>query len=359
MVENVYSSNSMRFLHRLNLRYIWIVLLWMYIGSIWIWFVLRLVFFDRIWWLSLLNTNAFYLLIPVIIFLPIAIRFRLKRKISKCIIAGLILPGILFIYFFGYLLIPPQLKSKLITKESSSSIDSTPTKFKAMTFNVLFKNEKYSKIAQTIRSSNPDVIGLQEVQSHHIEALKQILIEYPYVVIHPVPKYHNIAFFSRLPIESVNILPESSIERGMSIVVKIQNQLLTVIITHLTPNYIPPEQQNQYSYQLQSRYTKRAAEIDYLLQFIHRNPHPSIVLCDCNLTDTSQTYPQLVRGLSDSFAEAGWGFGHTFQGEDWKFPLQRLDYIWHSDRLTAVDAYVGEDGGSDHLPLVANFHYLH
>jgi vancomycin resistance protein VanJ len=83
------------------------------------------------------------------------------------------------------------------------------------------------------------------------------------------------------------------------------------------------------------------------------------VLCDCNLTDTSQTYPQLTRGLSDSFAEAGWGFGQTFQGEDWKFPLQRLDYIWHTDRLTAVDAYVGEDGGSDHLPLLANFHYLH
>jgi vancomycin resistance protein VanJ len=256
MWGNIQSTNSMNVSNSWNLRRISIVLLWIYIGSIWAWFVLRLVFFDRIWWLSLLNTNAFYLLIPVIVFLPIAIRLGLKRKISKYIIAGLMLPGILFIYFFGYLLIPPQIKSKLIVKENSSSIDSSPTKFKAMTFNLLFKNENHSKIAQTIRSSNPDVIGLQEVQSHHIEALKQILTEYPYVVIHPVPKYHNIAFFSRLPIESVNILPESSIERGMSIVVKIQDRLLTVIVTHLTPNYIPPEQQDQYSYQLQSRYTK-------------------------------------------------------------------------------------------------------
>lgn len=349
----------MNFLRRLNLRHMPIALLWLYIGSIWNWFALRLVFFDRVWWLSLLNTNAFYLLIPVIIFLSIAIQFRLKQNNSKYIIFGLILPGVLFVYFFGYLLIPPQIKSKLLARERSSSIDSSRHKFRAMTFNVLFKNKNYSKIAQTIRSSNPDLIALQEAQPDHIQALKQILTEYPYVAVHPVPKFHNIALFSRLPIESINILPESSIERGMSVVVKSQDRLLTVIVTHLTPNYVPPEQQDQYSYQLQKRYNKRGTEIDYLLQFIDRNPHPSIVLCDCNLTDTSQTYPQLTQKLSDSFAETGWGLGHTFQGEDWKIPLQRLDYIWHTDRLTAIDAYVGEDGGSDHLPLVANFHYLH
>jgi vancomycin resistance protein VanJ len=83
------------------------------------------------------------------------------------------------------------------------------------------------------------------------------------------------------------------------------------------------------------------------------------VLCDCNLTDTSQAYPQMAQGLSDSFAQVGWGFGHTFQGEEWKFPLQRLDYIWHTDRLNAIDAYVGKDGGSDHLPILANFDYFH
>jgi endonuclease/exonuclease/phosphatase (EEP) superfamily protein YafD len=63
------------------------------------------------------------------------------------------------------------------------------------------------------------------------------------------------------------------------------------------------------------------------------------------------------KGLSDSFAQVGWGLGHTFQGEEWKFPLQRLDYIWHTNRLTAIDAYVGADGGSDHLPLLVDLHF--
>jgi vancomycin resistance protein VanJ len=43
--------------------------------------------------------------------------------------------------------------------------------------------------------------------------------------------------------------------------------------------------------------------------------------------------------------------------EEWQFPLQRLDYIWHTNRLAALNALVGTDGGSDHLPLLADFHF--
>ena len=304
-----------------------------------------------------MNTNAFFLLIPAVLLLPIAIKYRLRNKTSSIVIIGLTLPIILFTWFFGYLLFPPQLKSKLARNENSPSVNSSPSKFRLMSFNVLFNNKNHSKIVQSIRSSNPDIIGLQEVQSHHLKALKQALTKYPYSVFHPVPKFHNIALFSRFPIESVTILPEQSIDRGMSAVVKIQGRSLTVIVAHLTPNYVEPVPFKEYTKLLQSRYASRAVEIDYLHQFINLNPHPATVLCDCNLTNTSQAYPQMGKGLSDSFAQVGWGLGHTFQGEEWKFPLQRLDYIWHTNRLTAIDAYVGTDGGSDHLPLLVDLQF--
>jgi vancomycin resistance protein VanJ len=326
--------------------------IWIYISLIWIWFAFRLVFFDSIWWLSLLNTNAFYLIIPSIVFLPISIKLRLKKSVSRFLILGLTLPVILFGWFYTYLLLPPQIKLK--SGLNSSLINPSSTKLRMMSFNVLFNNHNHSKIVQSIRSSNPDIIGLQEVQSHHFIALKQALTEYPYSFFHPASKFHNIAFFSRFPIESVTILPEKSIERGMSIVVKMpDNRSVTVIVAHLTPNYVPPVPKDQYPKLLQARYDSRILEIDYLLKFVQANPYPSVILCDCNLTDTSQAYPKMTQGLSDSFAQAGWGLGHTFQGEEWKFPLQRLDYIWHTNNLTAIDAYVGSDGGSDHLPLLA------
>jgi vancomycin resistance protein VanJ len=346
----------------LNIRNALQTCTWVYIVSVWIWLALRIVFFDRIWWLSLLNTNAFYLLVPSLVLLPLAIKFRHKQAISRLTIGGLTLPVFLLAWFFGYLLIPPQIKSWLQASSNSSSTNLSSTKlspiaFRAMSFNILFNNQKYSKIVESIRSSNPDIIGLQEVRSHQIAPLKQALAEYPYSAFHPVPKYHNIAIFSRFPIESVTILPAQSIERGMSVIVKIQDRSFTIIVAHLTPNYVPPVPWDRYPNLLQERYTSRAAEIDYLLQFIRVNPHPAIVLCDCNLTDTSQAYSQIARGLSDSFAQSGWGLGHTFQGEEWQFPRQRLDYIWHTDRITAIDAYIGRDGGSDHLPILADFRY--
>jgi endonuclease/exonuclease/phosphatase (EEP) superfamily protein YafD len=168
-----------------NLRRTLHLLAWTYIGLIWTWFGLRLVFFDSIWWLSLMNTNAFFLLIPAILLLPVAIKDRLRNKNSSILIAGLTLPIVLFTWFFGYLLFPPQLKSKLAINENSPSVNSSPSKFRLMSFNVLFNNKNHSRIVQSIRSSNPDIIGLQEVQSHHLKALKQALTEYPYSVFHP------------------------------------------------------------------------------------------------------------------------------------------------------------------------------
>jgi hypothetical protein len=70
---------------RLNLPGIVRAGAWVYVGSIWIWFTLRSIIFDRIWWLSLLDTNAFYLLIPSLVLLPLALKFRHKQGIFSII----------------------------------------------------------------------------------------------------------------------------------------------------------------------------------------------------------------------------------------------------------------------------------
>ena len=57
--------------------------------------------------------------------------------------------------------------------------------------------------------------------------------------------------------------------------------------------------------------------------------------------------------LNDSFRETGWGFGHTLHPAFSPVPLQRVDYVWHSDEFVATQAFVGQRGGSDHLPFVA------
>ena len=101
------------------------------------------------------------------------------------------------------------------------------------------------------------------------------------------------------------------------------------------------------------RYGRRAAEVTRIQEKIAGLDEPILLMCDCNLTDTSEAYARLDTVLDDSFREIGWGFGHTFYPPVAPSPIQRIDYVWHSDDFVAVKAFVGQDGGSDHLPIVA------
>ena len=55
-------------------------------------------------------------------------------------------------------------------------------------------------------------------------------------------------------------------------------------------------------------------------------------------------------GLLDSWSDAGVGPGFTFSSGD---PYQRIDWIWHTEDLVAVEVQVLQTQDSDHLPVVA------
>jgi len=88
---------------------------------------------------------------------------------------------------------------------------------------------------------------------------------------------------------------------------------------------------------------------------------------DLNFTPRHPMYRRLTRlGLHDAFAVAGRGRGRTLPvriGPSSRVnhrlhwvplpPVVRIDYIWHSATITALAAWVGPDGGSGHLPVLA------
>jgi endonuclease/exonuclease/phosphatase (EEP) superfamily protein YafD len=57
----------------------------------------------------------------------------------------------------------------------------------------------------------------------------------------------------------------------------------------------------------------------------------------------------LQAGLIDSWTEAGSGIGYTYASNDL---YQRIDWIWHTEDLAALDAEVLSSTASDHLPLI-------
>ena len=59
-----------------------------------------------------------------------------------------------------------------------------------------------------------------------------------------------------------------------------------------------------------------------------------------------------MRGLEDSFQDAGNGIGSTYRG-----PLLglRIDYVLHSKGLRANSYSTSEAGASDHRPVIVKF----
>ncbi|MEM7555681.1 MAG: endonuclease/exonuclease/phosphatase family protein [Cyanobacteria bacterium P01_A01_bin.84] len=311
-------------------------IIWIYIIFFCLWLILRIIFFDSLWWLALINTAALYLFVPLIIFIP----FSLLRRQWRLFV-GLCFPLGVFLVFWGSLFLP---------KFTPHIHDNNHT-IKVMTFNVLFNNEDYNTITKMVTKNSPDIIGFQEIFPTKSPKFKKLFAsKYPYQVFYPFKDYytHNVALLSRFPISNVTILPVKELERGLLVTLDLNNQKqIQVIVTHLIPSY-PLDQFLKLS---KKWYSRRLEQVSYLQKIIINRKLPIILMCDCNFTDTSETYSQMHKVMKDSFNRAGWGFGHSFKGS--LFPIGRIDYIWYTKELQAVNAYVAEDAGSDHLPVIA------
>jgi vancomycin resistance protein VanJ len=138
---------------------------------------------------------------------------------------------------------------------------------------------------------------------------------------------------------------------------------VTVVVAHP-----PPPRPNLNGI----RFAPKAIEqIETLVKAAASNP-PAILMGDFNMTYRHAVYTQIrASGLADAFDCVGEGKGHTLPVRvgPWRrmkllnralrwmplLPLARVDYIWHTPQLQSQAVWVGEDGGSDHLPVLARF----
>ena len=106
----------------------------------------------------MLNYVAIYLFIPLPLLLIVSIWLRQSK-----LLLGLSIPTVAFILLYGSLF-TPQLPVQ-------SSADPLDPFLIVMTFNVMFGNEKATDLAATIRNSDADIVGLQEITPELAKAL--------------------------------------------------------------------------------------------------------------------------------------------------------------------------------------------
>jgi endonuclease/exonuclease/phosphatase (EEP) superfamily protein YafD len=125
-----------------------------------------------------------------------------------------------------------------------------------------------------------------------------------------------------------------------------------VLVVHLAANAARRAPLHDFVSATTGHYATKANEIAAIRQELQTIHAPILLLCDCNLTETTQAYAILAAQLQDSFREAGWGLGNTTYLAG-ALPLLRYDYIWHCAEFVTAGVEIGPAGGSDHHPVIA------
>ncbi|NRD79575.1 endonuclease/exonuclease/phosphatase family protein [Bacillus sp. BRMEA1] len=218
------------------------------------------------------------------------------------------------------------------------------------------------RIAEVIKASHADIIGLNEVDKHfskRSEFIDQIgwLANQlnMYYVFSPslslklnkssTAREYGNALLSRYPIVNeknyrFNLFP--GLTEGRSILeatIQINNKFLKIYVTHLSLNPILHRKQT-----------------DFIIRQFQLAPQPLIIMGDWNMKPQSIGWRKITREFYDVWTIAGMGAGYTYPSLQ---PRSRIDYIFasHHFHIKKAEIITCIPKSSDHLPLKATISF--
>lgn len=320
---------------------------WLYLTAAYIFLGLRTLFSEQ-WLIGLLSNFTLFAFAPLIALLPAAALTGARRL--AILMLPLSLGGLLWVgrYFIPKAPPPPSQPLKVVT------------------FNVWVDNPTLDRAEGWLRTSEADVILLQEVPPAWQAGIEDLQDLYPYQAAQPrLPLGTAKLMLSRHPILSLTHfrLTAEDIFVQQRAVIAVHGMQIAVYNVHLYPlkGDYPRLSIRPYNLLVNTLLaydeTIRRAQVDDLRRRVGEEPLPYIVAGDFNFSDQNRLYDRLAASMRDAFMDAGMGFGWTWRagmGESTHrlIPtLARLDYVWHSAGIRSVAAEVGAGVGSDHYPV--------
>lgn len=222
--------------------------------------------------------------------------------------------------------------------------------------NGLASNDQLVKV---IRAARPDIVALEELNRDQAVYLRETLRDtWPHQFTFS-DGYEGRGVFSQFPFRRQEELMISAGRPDALVEIDLDDAVLTMLVGHPRG---PKLKGTSLDIPFGShRQLLRLADMALA-------GSPAVLLGDFNMMRPDNTiYTHLrERGLVDAFAESGEGADRTFpvrvakakpvRGHQVRVktrPLFRLDYIWHTPDIRSVATWVGDDTGSDHLPVVS------
>jgi vancomycin resistance protein VanJ len=316
-------------------------LAWLYATALAVVLGIRFGAGDASAWLFVSNALLLFFFLPLPLVLLIGI-FTWRRDLVLIVAAG---AGVVF-YLWGGLFLPrpaPDASGQTLT---------------LLSYNLLGYNFDSRGAVQVIHDSGADLVALNELNPQNAQAIERELATfYPYRWLQARPGVTGSGILSKFPFTRIEPRPlrvPGWIGEPMAIELEAGRRKLALVGFHAASR--------------PSDFRERELQARALADFARAYGGPVILAGDLNATDQNLAYALVTAQASDVWREVGRGFGHTFPGPptpdsggsrpvllgvpvpQW---LVRIDYVFHSKELEAVDARLTESGGSDHRGVIA------
>ncbi len=213
-------------------------------------------------------------------------------------------------------------------------------------YNVYFGKIDRPRLDQEIEDAFADVVVLQAAYDSLGDRLRK---RFPDRVVH---QEHELLLLSRLPLIEVEVPPIDAIEgeqRPMFVTYVLEARGRRFAVVNLHP--FSPRHALFGEGDFAADVRVREAQVEMAMASARRRGLPFVVAGDTNLPEWSAIARRHFAGLTDAFADAGFGFGYTFPA---KRPWMRIDRVLLGPDVRAVDARVAATGSppaSDHRML--------
>lgn len=226
---------------------------------------------------------------------------------------------------------------------SAQALTSDAPSFKAISFNVWFRQRDQSAAVAYLESSGADVLVLQEISESQANTLSPRLKSYPYAYLQGADESDTVVF-SRWPILSTQIhkLAPDGVSAIRS-VIEWHGQPITLIAVHLHWPIGP----------VSSR--RRNAELEGLSRMAQPLEEPLIILGDLNVTPWSAHFKTLTDTFGLDDCAAGHGLNPTWPSQVLSLGI-RIDHCLATSHWNTVRVWTGPHLGSDHRPMGVEMH---
>lgn len=219
--------------------------------------------------------------------------------------------------------------------------DATGKEFRVMTFNVSAFNGDHGAGFAAIRAAKADIVVLEEASHGWPRALEALRGDYRYAAPDNVAQSRGMMILSRYPITwSEQMQPISKYYPYVAAVLQLPSTTVTLLAIH------PPRPTRIGESVDRDIYFERVA------QHVRHLDGPILVMGDFTAVPWSQAFEALTRdtGLIKAWSLKPWLTSWPSWLPNLGLPI---DQILANDAFAITDVRLGEDGGSDHVPVIA------